>query len=304
MTEGKYNLINAAIGVWFGLAQPIVQRLVTHIIAWLLRLLPWLWARLRRLFHSQDPRHSAETEPLYPSVRETRSLTTTKSSSGWRLFLREWASRLVSVAVILLSIAYAVAGAFITSIPSERFALSGSTNCGLWGLRDDANWAAQDEDDLIQGRKELRAGLYARNCYVQRAVAGLDQCKIFAEPRIDISTMTGLECPFVNSTYCSGSSFTTARFSTGMMDTKRIGLNFAQRPSINRTTLCVPLNLDAGFVKRLNNAHGQWGYDLGPVESDVDYKSNYTFEQSGDPFYYDVRAYTMRQVVSTPGGQV
>lgn len=256
-----YDFTNGAIGVWFGLAQPIVLRLIKHIFAWCLKLC-------------------------------------FRNGSLWLFRLRNWISRGLSLLVILLSIAYAVAGAFVTALPSKESALSGSRECGLWSLRDDANGAAQDDDALIQGRKEFRAGLYARNCYANQAVSGLDQCKIFIEPHIDFETATGLlDCPFANSTYCAGSSFTTSRFSTGLMDSKVIGLNFAKRPVFNRTTLCVPLNIDAGFVQSLNNTHGQWLYDLGPVGSDVGYRSNYTFTQSGDPFYYDVRAYTMRRVL-------
>lgn len=78
-----------------------------------------------------------------------------------------------------------------------------------------------------------------------------------------------------------------------------IGINAAATPKFNRTTMCVPLNIEGGrqgpgIVERTNETlTGWWRYNLGPVDSDA-YHSQYTFEQSGGPFYYDVRSYTMR----------
>lgn len=195
----------------------------------------------------------------------------------------------------LIGIAYVILSTFITSLPSEKLARSGSSECGLWGLRDDANDAAQDADALVQGQKETRAGLYARNCYGRQSSPDLDQCALFAESKIEFDMHTDQECPFVNSTYCASTGFTAVRFSTGNIDATEVGLNAQRAPKLRRTSICVPLNLDGGFVNRLSHIAGHWGYDLGPVES-KEYWSDYTFVQSGDPFYYDVRAYTMRSV--------
>lgn len=77
------------------------------------------------------------------------------------------------------------------------------------------------------------------------------------------------------------------------MDARFTGVKAADPPKFNRTMMCVPLNIDQGFVKRTSDQAGHWGYNLGPVSSD-EYTSNYTFRQYGDPFTFDVRSYTTR----------
>lgn len=299
-----YIFITSTIGVCFGLAQPCVERVIAHIIA-------WVSYGCRRLKQRLDAPDSDETTPLLGRARPARANATRNTSfcgvRPWCGFPpwfglppRASLAKLLSVLVLLASIAYAVAGAFVANLPSEKLARSGSANCGFWGLRDDANDAALDEDALIQGQRETRAGLYARNCYGHQENTDVDQCTIFANTSIDFSMTDKKECPFVDSRYCAKEGFsdsTAVRFSTGKVAAKHIGLNVQMSPTLNRTTVCVPLNMNGGFIYKLSDVSGNWGYDLGPVNS-TEYSSNYTFEQPGDPFYYDVRAYTMRSVAS------
>lgn len=167
----------------------------------------------------------------------------------------------------------------MAAVPGDKAALSGSTTCGVWVLRDDANSAAQDADALVQGDKETRAGQYARDCYGPRSAASLNQCLIFRKPYVPTSKIeTGQQCLFVNETYCSSTGFTAVKFSRGLADANRIGINADKAPNFNRTMMCVPLNMHPGFAERIDNQTGQWGYDFGPVSGDG-YTSHFTFRQ-------------------------
>lgn len=276
----------------FGLAQPCVERVIAHIIAWISYGCHRF--RTRQASGDQQPLLSTANSTSGPSINAPSNRQHSRTCYGLRV--RDIVAKILSGLVLLASIAYAFSGQYVTTLPSERMALSGSKKCGLWRLRADANDAAQDADSLIRGEKETTAGLYARSCYGRQPDTGLDQCTIFAEPSIDFDMQTGQECPFVNSTYCASTGYTAVRLSTGMLNAKRIGLNAKRSPKLRRTTVCVPLNLEAGFAEKLSSVSGHWGYNLGPVSSDR-YSSNYTFIQPADPFYYDVRAYTARRVM-------
>ena len=154
-------------------------------------------------------------------------------------------AKISSWILISFTIAWSVAGAFVTTISANDAALSGSRKCGLWGLKDTANPAAQDADALIQGQKETRAGQYARDCYASQPPSSLDQCLLFREQNVPTSDMrVGQQCPFVNEKYCSGTGATAVRFTTGLVGATRIGVNAADTPRFNRTTICVPLNME------------------------------------------------------------
>lgn len=291
MDEGWYIFATSVIGVCFGLAQPCVERVLTHLLAWI----HYGYQRLRkRPLQGSNQAHDDRT-PLLPRATPASSRKTRPSPLNCcsNLRSRDVVAKVLSGLVLLASIAYAVAGSFVTSVPSEKAALSGSGTCGLWSLRDDANGVAQDADAMLQGEKETRSGLYARDCYGAQTSTGLDECMLFRQRKIDSSVERGQECPFANNTYCASTGFTAVRFSTDQANARNIGVKVRDPPRFNRTSICVPLDLNAGFVRRLSRSNGHWGYDLGPVYSD-EYSSNYTFTQYGDPFEYDVRAYTMR----------
>jgi hypothetical protein len=155
--------------------------------------------------------------------------------------------------------------------PASKAVLSGSKNCGLWELTPDANGAAQDQDALIQGRKETRAGQYSRDCYGPQLAPSFDQCNLFKERSIPTAEMDmEQQCPFVNETYCQGNGYTAVRFTTGLVDASQIGINAPSAPQFNRTMMCVPLNMvyPSFYIEKIDETDGHFGYNLGPVESD------------------------------------
>ena len=62
--------------------------------------------------------------------------------------------KLISVVIIVAGIAWAVASVFVTKLSKYEGVLLASDKCGLWGLKDTANSAAEDADALIRGQLE------------------------------------------------------------------------------------------------------------------------------------------------------
>jgi hypothetical protein len=155
-----------------------------------------------------------------------------------------------------------------------------------------------DTDDLLQAQKETRSGQYARDCYGQRSVTNPDHCNFFNSQAIlydDI--LLEQECPFEYFSLCAGGGYTAVRFSTGLVEASKIGINSPNPPKFNRTTICVPLNMEQGFIKEIppdkQHRDYQYEYDLGPV-GNSEYQSNHTFHMFGDPFEWAVPAYSVR----------
>ena len=207
---------------------------------------------------------------------------------------RVMVAKLTSLLIVVFGIAYTVAGSFVTTVPTDKSALSGSSKCGLWGLRDTAPAAVQDKDALSRGQKETRSGQYAKACYGAQAATSLDQCLLFEEPFVSTSSVElEQQCPFTNDTFCIGNA--AVKFTTGLVDARVIGIRAQNGPKFRRSMICTPLNIYQGFVEKTSDQRGHWAYDLGPVNSE-EYSSPYTFRQYGDPFDWDVRSYTMRSV--------
>ena len=268
--------LKVTTGVWFGLASTPIERSLVHLLAWSLYGRE-LYRRRRRI---------GERERLMDHENSQRP------PSYWNIFFKS-----LSWLIVFSSVLWAVAGAFVPTVPTEKAARSGSDKCGLWGLKDDARPAAQDADALIQGDKETRAGLYARDCYGTRSTTSLDQCLLFRDSSVPTAQMqTGQQCPFVNDTYCPGTGFTAVKFTTGLVDSTAIGINADNAPRFNRTMICSPIDIFPGLAEKTSQKAGWWGFNLGPVSSE-EYSSKYTFQQYGDPFDFDVRSYTMRYII-------
>lgn len=292
-----YTVIINTVGVIFGLSQPRIERILSHLFAWIAY---FFWPRLCSWF-SRKSRSSGLRESGDPEERRRLNESaliprgdsySNRDEAGKQNPRLMTFAKVVSLLLVLLGTGYIIAGTLVTEPQDGEAALSAAKVCGAWGLSDDANPIAQDEDALIQGEMEKRASQYARNCYGSQSATSLTQCLVFRKDRIKSTLHTGRQCPFKNSTYCWGDGYTAVKFTTGLADSNIVGLNADPAPKINRTTVCVPLDVDAGFVEKLGYL-GEWGYKLGPVHSD-EYSSDYTFRQFGDPFTYDVRSYTMR----------
>lgn len=86
----------------------------------------------------------------------------------------------------------------------------------------------------------------------------------------------------------------TVRFTTDLVDASHIGVRGHEPPKLNRTTLCVPLNVDANdLVYHYDDLPAHWEYNFGSVNGTL-HQANYTFRQQGDPWDWDIRSYTMR----------
>ena len=206
------------------------------------------------------------------------------------------AAFLIAVSVVVFGIAFSVAGTFANGVTNGTAALSESKDWGLWTLEDDANSVAQDDDDLlVQGPRETAAAQYADNCYVSTPSTSFGQCTRFRHADIPrTQPERGLRCPFVNQTYCAGNASMTVRFTTDLVDAGYIGVRAKEPPKLNRTTLCVPLNIDADdLVYHYEDLPAHWEYNFGSVNGTL-HKADYTFRQQGDPWNWDVRSYTMR----------
>lgn len=276
-----YTAINTTIGVAFGLAQPRIERILSHVFG-------WIGYKCCGSGHAEEAQTSDEESSLLERASNTSGRSKCHSCDINY-------AKYVSILPLLFGTGYIIAGSFVTKYPDGEAALSNSRTCGAWGLVNGANPTAQNEDALYQGELETRVGQYARDCYGQQSPASLTQCLLFKQQKIASTRHTGEQCPFENNTYCWGDGYAAAKFTTDLVDSKHIGINANNAPKFNRTTICVPLDLDAGFVEDLGEGvrKGEWGYRLGPVSSD-EYTSEYTFRQYGDPFTYDVRSYTMR----------
>lgn len=274
--------------MFFGLTQPCVELAFTHLIAGA------FYLRKR----TQQPQSSIDELPNEDNRSLSDSSTRTRTCCSWRnaICSKETVAKWTSAILLIFGTCYIISGAFLTKFPAGEAALSGSNTCGVWGLRDNAKPSAQDADASVQGQRESRASQYARDCYGPRSTISINQCLAFKERRIpQTNIQTGQQCPFINETYCPGTGYTAVKFETEYVDATVIGVNTNPPPKFKRTAMCVPLDLKAGFAEDLGEGRrkGEWGYRLGHKSSD-EYKSNYTFEQFGDPFSYDVRSYTMR----------
>lgn len=291
MGDKLYTFIQLLIGVCFGLTQPCLERIISHLLGWICYCVGQGFSRPSPGRSREDPERAALL-----GGQKSRSCLCPPIDliSCDRYSVRNWTAKVTSLLIVVFGIAYIVAGTFVTTIPTDQAALSGSMKCGVWGLVGKAQGEAQNKDALIQGQKETRAGQYARDCYGPQPAASLGQCSIFMKPYVPaFREERKLECPFIDESYCAGDRFTAAKFTTDLADAASIGINAKRPPKFNRTTICVPLNLRQGFVERTSSRIGHWAYNLGPVHSEL-FSSNYTFRQFGDPFDTDVRSYTMR----------
>jgi hypothetical protein len=331
--ERTNTAVQLIIGVLFGAAWPLLSNILVRAKDWLTysyhRLsekqnrgsefiadaderTPLLDERQRRAssltenhadaLETRDDAEPGQTRALrYPPRSPASNNRTSSASNSPAESAKEsaggWKSMILSLALIVIFIAYSVGGSFSIMIPVESSCLSASKHCGSWSLRKDAGKEAEDDDDLLQAQKEMRAAQYGRDCYGHRSITSPDRCTFFESQTISYNVQIGQECPFKDTHFCAGGGYTAARFTTGLVDASVLGINTDKPPKFNRTTICVPLYLDQGFVKEIppdSHHHDyQYEYHLGPV-NDSDYHSNYTFRTFGDPFKWDVPAYSVR----------
>nr|OQO17714.1 hypothetical protein B0A51_14464 [Rachicladosporium sp. CCFEE 5018] len=260
----------------YAVALPSIQVILAHTLTFLLF-----------YFNFKAPKKAEvnEASPLLPK-------TETKTKQPLRSYA--WKVLIWSASVVVLGCTWALATDHASKNSAGEIALSGAVTCGYWGLRADANDKALNKDALEQGSKEARAGQYARDCYGFRTSNGPNQCEVFKEPSIEtLEVFENQTCPFAEKKYCEDSQNTARILTTGLVDAKSLGINADRTPLLNRTTMCVPLDIDAGFARKPSDdsSIGAWEYYLGPKGDHNE--TEYTFRQFGDPFDFDVRSYTM-----------
>lgn len=245
----------------------------------------------QRRVHRVDPPESQSTPPYFPS---TPSLNTSKPSSETS---RGWLS--LFLIYVICFIGWAIAASYSTAIPATKSGLSGSHPCGVWTLKPDVTDRERDVDDLDQTQKEIRAGQYARDCYGDQSIVRPGRCNFFENQTISYTTDVKQPCPFKDPSFCNG-AYTAVRFSTGLIDAEVLGINSPRVPKFNRTTICVPLNMKRGFIKRVPpDNQFRFDYFLGSTNGSRG-TTDYTFRQFGDPFKWDVPAYSVSAYESTP----
>lgn len=179
-------------------------------------------------------------------------------------------------------------------VPPNNSGLSSSKVCGPYSLKADATTPERIADDMLQGQKEIRAGEYGRDCYGTRPVVGFDRCTFFNNQTIPYRVEIDQPCPFANASFCWG-TYKAVRFTTDLVQASVIGLHSSKQPSFRRSTTCVPLNLDSGFMDGpyWNGDQLQVDYYLGPMNRSSEY-TEYTFRQYGEPFKWGVSAYSVK----------
>jgi hypothetical protein len=250
------------------------------------------------LHRSTAPSSNDQTHPPSNGQTSPPPLDQKGSAENAKRSSRSWPSEALSVLLILAYLAFAVAGSFATTMPADSLGLSASKHCGSWSLDfKNAGNELKDNDDLLQAQKEMRAGQYGRDCYGHRSVTSPAQCAFFDNRTISYEVLKGQDCPFTDRGICAGGGYTAVRFSTGLVEASVLGINSPKAPKFNRTTVCVPLELKIEFVKEIppDTQHRDYRYEyyFGPVD-DSEYSSNYTFRTFGDPFTWDIPAYSVR----------
>lgn len=240
---------------------------------------------------SIDPPRSQSNRRYYPSTPLLNSSRPTSRKSGG------WFSILTIYAVVFIG--WAVVAFYSTAVPPIKSGLSKSRPCGVWSLRPKVSGEEQDKDDLVQTQKEIRAGQYARDCYGDQSIVRPGRCNFFENQTISYQTFLNQPCPFKDSSYCNG-AYTAVRFSTGPTSARVLGMNSPNLPTFTRTTTCVPLNMRRGFVKQVPpDDQFRFDYFLGQTNGSRG-MHEYTFRQFGDPFKWDVPAYSLSAYESTP----
>jgi hypothetical protein len=197
-------------------------------------------------------------------------------STGWKTF--GW---------LLLSLF----ASFMTTTVMDNEALLESQEPGLWNIRDDAGDTAREAHDRLFAEREISSGHYGRECYGFRSSASVNRCNSFTTRKIAYSVDTGQSCPFKDASLCDD-RYTAIRLSTGRASAEVIGLN-SNEVEFDRTSVCTPVDLaylhKRGWLTWVDKTQ-QYEYHLGKAGDNPD---DMTFSQSGDPFNWDVPAYSV-----------
>jgi hypothetical protein len=274
------------IGLCFGAASPVFCDILVRL---------WEWARF--WCTAEQRQDDEEAQLLDEGQRDLDEGQAPGAQGNARRPDQGWARVITWTILVIGFIGYSVGSSLSAAMPAGSSGLSASEHCGPYGLRSDAGAEAQDKDDLFQAKKEGEARQYGRDCYGHSSLAIPDHCNFFVGQAIPYDVHLEQECPFKDINLCPGGGYTAARFTTGLVDASLLGINAEKAPKFNRTLICVPLDMNQGFIKEIppDSQHHDYRYEyhLGPV-SGSEHHSDYTFRTLGDPFKWDMPGYSMR----------
>ncbi|KAF7524807.1 hypothetical protein G7054_g11300 [Neopestalotiopsis clavispora] len=289
------TIFKVILGVIYGIAWPWARAILQRGWLWLTWSWPWQWLerKWKDLWYGSGS-HDEEQPLMQPRPTEL-SPEPPDSRQKWRT----WKSDIVLTTVIALAaFLYAVAGGAVGEIPANTLGRTDTLKsaCGPWDLKRNVDRRVEDFDKMFMARKEARAAEYGRDCYGSHSVYTPGRCDFFETSQIEY-TVEPIHCPF-NCTkdrcICAPGRFETARrLSTGSFSAEKLGMNGQNLPFIRRTSTFVPLDIDYGFV--VETGKREYQYYLGPVDD-----RNYTFDTWGDPFNWDIAAYSVSVYESTP----
>lgn len=218
---------------------------------------------------------------------------------------QRWPAAVAAVVLATMGVFYAFAGGAVGELPANTIGLSNSGDCGFWELKSNAGGRIQDDDDLIQAEKEMRASRYAKHCYGDGTVSQSTECGIFQTSEIAHS-LEKVDCPFScpdpDNCICANGIYESAvKLDTGSFRVDKLGMNAARLPLLRRISTFIPLNIDHGFVvdKSGSDDDFEFEYYLGPINNTAGFR-NFTFSMHGLPFNWDISAYAVRYSFARP----
>ncbi|KAK7973197.1 hypothetical protein PG988_007331 [Apiospora saccharicola] len=317
-----------SLGVALGLSWPCAKSIMIRCWAWMLQIKQnprngsTLQTEQQPLLHGIFAELSGESEVAATNAQPDLHVSSASDDSVAEEQARppgsseqpgnsqRWPEVVVAILIATMGVVYAFAGGAVGELPANTIGLSNNEDCGFWELKRNADGRIQDDDDLVQAEKEMRAARYAKHCYGDAQAGQSTGCDIFQDAEIAHS-LEKVDCPFScpnpDNCICANGIYNSAvRLDTGSFRVDKLGLNAASLPLVRRTSTFVPLNIDYGFVvdKSGSDDDFEFEYYLGPINDTAGFR-NFTFSMHGLPFNWDISAYAVSfrsAYESTPSG--
>ncbi|KAK8102426.1 hypothetical protein PG984_015572 [Apiospora sp. TS-2023a] len=310
-----------SLGVALGLSWPCAKSIMIRCWAWTLRIKrdspngSALQSEQQPLLHGAFAELSTESEVATTYAQPNHHGSNTFDDSAPEEQARtlgnpehpekaqRWPEVIVAISIATMGVFYAFAGGAVGELPANTIGLTNSEDCGFWELKRNADWRIQDNGDVVQAEKEMRAARYGKECYGDAQAGQSTGCDIFQDAEIAHS-LEKVDCPFPcpnpdNCICANGIYNSAARLDTGTFRVDKLGLNAVHLPLVRRTSTFVPLNIDHGFVvdKSVSDDDFVFKYYLGSINNTAGFR-NFTFSMHGLPFNWDISAYAVRYSVA------
>ncbi|KAF2878506.1 hypothetical protein BDV95DRAFT_601146 [Massariosphaeria phaeospora] len=222
------------------------------------------WKIWRFLLHELLNAFSSRLRPqkAFPIRQQQAILRNSETTGGALLSFTElaWArkkttkpvssTKFIAAALILFAllhwIGFLALGILTTQINIGSIVRSINTpSCGTWlpfeSLSSDLYSATGAE---LLANTSIAAENYVRNCYVSQG-ASISDCNLFVQRSIPHFTKN-VECPFYDSSLCSGSTQEALLMETGNISFSDLGINWklARGVAVRRRAICTPLDTE------------------------------------------------------------